>query len=409
MHPVATSLNKIKSELNGYFLERAEFIDAALLAVVAKEHFFALGPPGTSKSQLIRAIAHSITGARYFEVALSKTTPIEKVMGPLDLKVFRETGDYKLKRAGFASQVEYMMADEVGKMSPVTGHDMLALANERVYHEVNGGVSVHEAPLMTMFTASNEMITTESENAAAFWDRLLIRCSVDYLSDASHFEALLTMGAPVFTETVDFDELRKAIEVDVPAIPLSRDALSGMVKLRKQFQIEHLYPSDRRWRASVRVLQAAAFLAGREQVEEDDLSVLRFTLWDTIETKSKVADLCTVAANPFASALIVVKQLLTEVRDEIDTAKAEEERKAQAEGRVANGYELMQPGREAHKKLERARDALRDVKREAGTREVPGWDETWDALRDAYIYNGVTCLSQTEDEAQVLTERVMSK
>lgn len=394
MHAVAQTLREIEGQLNTYFLERQEVVRAILLAVLAKQHIFVLGPPGTGKSELIRAVVRAITGARYFECALSKTRPAEAILGPLDIKEFRENGNYFLKRAGFASDVEYAMFDEIGKMSPVLGHDLLALLNERLIHEVNGGRSTKRAPLYTAFTASNELITGESDDAAALWDRLLFRVVVDYLQEKSNFARLLRGGLPPSTSVVAFDDLRKAIDVDVPNIGISDIAMEAMVRLRHDLAKEHIFPSDRRWKQSVKALQAQAFLEGRDEIVDDDLAVLRWTLWDTVETLEKVERLCQSASNPFVDELFKVRSQIRELAEGI--AKRAQETDDNAK---------LNYGKEANTKLKTARDSLDRLLKTAGSRAIPNFKEVSDFHHDTLKNNYHLCLGLDEDAAAVAASK----
>lgn len=388
LHPVADGLNKIAAELKTTFLEREEAIDAMNLAVLSGEHAFILGPPGTSKSLLVRSYVEAITGASYFEVALSKTRPAEAVLGPLNIKEFRENGNYFLKRAGFATQVDLAFFDEIGKMSPVLGHDLLALFNERVYHEVNGGRSVHVAPLHTAFTASNEMPMNESDDAAALWDRLLIRTIVDYLKEKKNFSKLLTGDIPPVQARVDFKDIKQAVETDVAAIPFSKDGLDAMVKLRTKMRAEKLEPSDRRWKASVKVLRAQAFLDGDVEIGEHHMAALRFTLWDQLEEVEKVTQMCQSASNPFVEPMQEVEKIMKDIEKGIKDRKDDQQA-------------LGVYGGEASKKLQAARDRLDEVMKSAGTRKIPGLEKVADKHRDLMLAVFVECLGAEKDVAEI--------
>lgn len=398
MHAVAQSLNEIRGQLSKFFLEREDVIFAMMLGLLAKEHTFILGRPGTAKSQLVRALVRAIIGARYFEVPLSKTKPIEVVLGPLDIAEFRKNSNYRLKRKGYATDVEFLFLDEIGKMSPILGHDLLALLNERVYHEVSDdGTSAHPAPLYSAFTASNEMLTGESDDAAALWDRLLVRVTVDSLHESSNFAKLLRGDLPDPTATVEFEDLTKAIDVEVPSIPIGDLAMEGLVKLRTQFAHEHLYPSDRRWRASVKVLQAAAFLAGRDQIEEEDLYCLRFTLWDTVEEIDKVDRLCAAASNPFVDRLLTARGVLKEIAEGIDSRKAEDVGQRATYGKEANG------------KLVQVRKDLDDLLDEANGRPIPNFKAVADLHADTLRLNYIVCLDQDPEVADIAVQRKLGK
>lgn len=393
MHVIAKQLNELRTELNDFFQERDEVIYASLLAVLAKEHAFLLGPPGTGKSQLIRALVGGFSGASYFEIALSKTRSTEAVLGPMDITAFRDRGEYRIKRAGYATDVDYLLLDEGGKMSPILGHDLLALLNERVYHEVSDGRSAHKAPLMSAFVPSNEVITTESDDAAALWDRLLVRVMVDYVKNRSAFARLLLADNPTFTTSIDFTELREAIEVDVAAVQVSEDALVAIMALRERMAKEHIHPSDRRFRASIKVLKAAAFLDGRSEVTEEDVAVLRFTLWDTVEQFDRVTRMCLSVANPFYEDLMNIRTGLQEIAQGIS------ERQSSTEG------ERLAYGKEAQTKLKAARTELDNLARQSPHRRIPNFKEVAQLHEMIVLDTFTRCLGQDEDVAEIAAKR----
>src|ERR1700682_3299718 len=63
---VAQVRREVLEPLKSRFVERGEVIALMALAVVAGEHLFLYGPPGTAKSALIRQFALAVRG-RYFE------------------------------------------------------------------------------------------------------------------------------------------------------------------------------------------------------------------------------------------------------------------------------------------------------------------------------------------------------
>lgn len=329
-------MNAIKDELNASYLERSEAIEAIVLALMCGEHICLLGVPGTGKSQMVGALVRSVVGASHFEALLSKNRPAEAILGPLDIKEFRETGNYYLRREGYATDVDLMTLEEVGKMSPVLGHDLLSLINERKYYEVSNGRSAHAAPLWSLFGTSNELPTNESDDAAAFWDRMLVRVVVKSLQEPANFAKLLTADVADPTTTVDFADLKRAAEEVVPTIAMSDHTIDVLTELRMKMGSEHIYPADRRWRWSMKVLRAAAFLAGRDEVVPADVATLQYTLWDTPEQIETVQKLCLVASNPYAEDLNNIFEGLKEIQKSLaDRSSDDTDRKA-AYGREAN-------------------------------------------------------------------------
>ena len=340
-HPVAASLRLILDEVASIYLERRAVIEAVLMTILAKEHCFILGPPGTGKSALVRNVVDRIDGATYFEALLSKTRPDAAVLGPYDLPLLKNTGTFHRKDNGFLTSVDYAFLDEAGKMSPTLGHDLLAALNERIKHEVNGQRSAHAIPLMSVFTASNELIVEESDDGAALWDRLLVRTVVDSIQESGNFAVLLqsaVQGPTLGTRTtVDFVALKDAIDNVVPLVDVPVGTIETVLKLRDELRSAQIVPSDRRWKACVRLLQASAFFNGRSQVEDDDLHVLRYALWDGPEQITPVERMTLSLSNPVAEKCLGLLDDAEQIAAGIRDRKGQSLESRAAYGTEANG------------------------------------------------------------------------
>lgn len=392
MHQTAKTLIQIEDELNSYYLERTDFIRACMLALLSAQHLFVIGGPGTGKSATIDSLMATIVGnVRKFAAGLSKTRPPENILGPLDVLTYRTTGDYWLKRTGYATAVEIVKLDEVGKMSAVLGHDLLHLLNEREYHEVHGeNDSVHKAPLSTAFTTSNEMITDESDDAAALWDRLPIRVMVDYLQSSKNFAKLLASDEKFQVQTtIDWEELKDAIDNEVPAIVLTDEALRGMVKLRTDLKrTHHIEPGDRRFKIAVRIMKANAFLDGRSEVTKVDLGVLRHILWDTVEQYDKIHEICLEASNPFVKGLNEIKAQVQEIQTGVKDRE------------TGDDGAKWQYGKEASDKLKKVRDRLDLMLMEAAGTPIPGFKIVSDLHEEVLVQTFMICLDQGREVAE---------
>ena len=82
-------LQQLRIDLNALFPERKDVIDGALCAILASEHVLLLGPPGTAKSALVRALAQAFDGT-YFERLLTKFSTPEELFGPISLKALEQ-------------------------------------------------------------------------------------------------------------------------------------------------------------------------------------------------------------------------------------------------------------------------------------------------------------------------------
>jgi MoxR-like ATPase len=84
----------------------------------------------------------------------------------------------------------------------------------------------------------------------------------------------------------DLDELR----AQTRAVEVPGSVLGAITELRCELGRQQIVVSDRRWRNSLEVLRAHAFLSGRAVVTEDDLGFLEHVLWKDPEEHPKVRD-----------------------------------------------------------------------------------------------------------------------
>src|SRR3954454_8105660 len=176
----------VTDPLKGQFVGRSEVIDLIALAVVAGEHLFLFGPPGTAKSALIRAFATAVEGS-YFEYLLTRFSEPNEVFGPIDLVKLRE-GTVATVTAGMLPEAEFAFLDELFNANSAILNNLLTVLNERLYRR---GAETHKLSLVSLFAASNHL--PEDEALQALFDRFLVRCKVESLSRAQ-LPALLAAG-----------------------------------------------------------------------------------------------------------------------------------------------------------------------------------------------------------------------
>ena len=150
---VQTKFDQLRTELNQHFPERGSVIDGALMAVLAGEHVLLLGPPGTAKSALVRAIAQAF-GGTYFERLMTRFSTPEELFGPISLKAL-EQDQFVRNSQGKLPTAEFAFVDEVFKANSAILNSLLAVVNERVFH--NDGAGPVPVPLVSLFGASNEL------------------------------------------------------------------------------------------------------------------------------------------------------------------------------------------------------------------------------------------------------------
>lgn len=316
-------LLQIRNELRTKYLERQDAIDSALFAMITGSHCFSLGQPGTAKSELYRDLASRFTGANYFEGLLSRTRPAEAILGPLDLPKLRDSGAFVRRTEGFLPRADLAFLDEVGQLSPTLGHDLHAILNERVCHEVReNGRSVHPVPLRTCFAAGNQTPVEESDEGAALYDRILFRVKVDYLNAGSSFLHLLNrvnLETNEIPTTVDYSEFVKSCEA-VNSVVVPVEVIEQMLSIRTQLANhapEPIIASDRRWMASVKAVQAHAWLFDKNVADMSDLIVLKWILWSDPDEIQPVERLIVAVADKATDQIKSIIDNLIELHDSI--------------------------------------------------------------------------------------------
>lgn len=326
-HPTAQKLLQILMELRVQFQERDELFEAAVLGLLSNLHVFILGDPGTAKSMCVREFFARIQFARQFEKQMAGDTPFESVAGPIDLVKFNQ-GKYTRRTTGTLIEAHFGMLDEIGRTNGVVADNLLTIMNERLFHEVDDetGESVRKVPLRCLMGGSNSLPTEENESAAAFFDRMPIRVEVEYIKEDENFMAMLASAGRAVPNptTITLDEVIEAADVLIPAIPLPRDVLVAIAKLRTELrQDKSIIPSDRRWAQSMRLVRASAFLNGRSEATTEDLAVLRFTLWDLPQERDEVQRMTTSISNPMGDTLNKLNDRYLEIEGECRTLIAD--------------------------------------------------------------------------------------
>ncbi|MGW5032025.1 AAA family ATPase [Streptomyces nigra] len=378
----AEKLRTIVSELSERFYERDDVVRTLVVTLLAGQHSLMLGPPGTAKSELARDLTSRVEGASYWEILLSKFTSPTRMFGPIDVGALAR-GEYHQVYEGRATTAHVAFMDEIFKCSTAALNETLGYLNERIYHPENGGEPIR-CPLIGAITASNEL--PDADDSAAVYDRLLVRIEIGYLTDPSNFAALVRSAvrapAPASTPTtIHLSELQEAVTKSVPAIEVPDAMVDAICTLRAALRRKELIASDRRWRQAVGLLQASAYLDGRTEVTETDLSILTHVLWNSPAERPVVEREVLHLVNPDAKEALDLADTLDELETQLD-AMAGQSREALSDWVIKN----------AHNKLATAGKRLEQLRSEAAG-----------AGRSTTTIDRVT-LRQRAVRARVLTE-----
>ncbi len=360
----ARRLRAVCAELSDRFFERDDVVRTLVVTLLAGQHSLVLGPPGTAKSELARELTGRIDGAAYWEILLSKFTAPTRMFGPIDVAALAR-GEYRQVYDGRATTAHVAFIDEIFKCSTAALNETLGYLNERIYHPENGGAPIR-CPLIGAITASNEL--PDGKDSAAIYDRLLVRIEVGYLEDPSNFAALVRSAVgrpaePAPRTTLELAALQRAVTEGVPAVDVPDAIVDAVVTLRAALRRKELVASDRRWRQAVGLLQASAYLDGRSEVAEADLSVLTHVLWDSPAQRPVVEREVLNLVNPDAREALDLADVIEELEAQLD-AMAGQSREALSEWVIKNAHHKLAM---AGKRLERLREEAAGAGRSTAT------------------------------------------
>ena len=354
-------INALRTELNTALLEREVAIEAALLALLTGEHLLLLGSPGVAKSLLVRSLNERVQGATYFERLLTRFSTPEELFGPLSLAAL-ERDQYRRITAGTMVEAHFVFLDEIWKANSAILNSLLTLVNERLYHEAGHVVSV---PLLSLFGASNE--TPEDDSLNALYDRFLLRVVVPPLASDDSMRTLLDLPVAPITATVTLDDLRAA-QTSVSALPLSVDAREAIITIKHELESEGVAASDRRWRATAKLVRAKAWLEGDSQTSADHAEILVHALWSD-PAQQRVVERCVAkVCNPLNLEAVELEDAAKDIF---------ESRPKELNGNVVQALEpLLRQLGDIHTRLEQritSAPATKTARARQALTKVEGW------------------------------------
>ncbi len=284
MERALEKLTGIRNELKASYLERDEVIDGTLIALLTGNHMLLIGPPGTAKSQLVSEVCNKIKGAQYFQWLLTKFTAPEELFGAVSLKGL-ENDEYRRVTNGKLPEAHIIFLDEVFKASSSILNTLLTVMNERIYYN---GTEISEIPLISMFGASNELPSEEDE-LEALYDRFLLRYVVDYIKEDFRFLKLLQgESSEEKSDAIITQEELDDCKAQVADTAVPSNILKLIGKIRTELKKKGIIPSDRRYKQSISILKAKAYLDGRSEVSEEDLRFLENVFWRDPGEKAEI-------------------------------------------------------------------------------------------------------------------------
>jgi MoxR-like ATPase len=280
------SFVRVGDYLGTQMIERELPIRVAIWVAIAGTNLHLLGPPGTGKSYLLREFSACIVGADYFEKALNAGMPPDAVIGAYDMAEFARTGKFQRNVDGMLPTAHTTLIDELFRGNGPMQDALLTMVNsEERQYEFNGGMRLSK--LLFFASASNHTPDADNEQAQALVDRLSCVLHIEPLRAKESFKEMLrrhqdrTIAKLEGTferdrETITLEQVHEAQRQAKYVDTKRDDFLEAAATLWNAARAEGLAPSDRRWVEIKRVMQAVAWMNGRDYCTPEDVAVAEF-------------------------------------------------------------------------------------------------------------------------------------
>lgn len=182
-------INRFRTSLGRFFVQKQEIIDLMVVAAVAQEPLLLIGPPGTAKSDLVLKFkdALGVSEEDYFEYMLTRFTEPSEIIGAIDIAKLRD-GAYIRRKQGKLPTARIAFLDEIFKSNSAILNILLTIINEKKFYQ--DGIP-EDVPLRVLFAATNEL--PEQGELAALKDRFVLKILSQSVSD-EHFQELIDAG-----------------------------------------------------------------------------------------------------------------------------------------------------------------------------------------------------------------------
>ncbi|MFR1433658.1 MAG: hypothetical protein ACLSS9_00165 [Acutalibacteraceae bacterium] len=208
---------------------------------------------------------------------------------------------------------------------------LLKALNERIY--TNEGVSM-SIPVISFFAASNEIPNfhnPEEKSLRALYDRFDFKVNTRYVEDKANRMRILAMKQDpanfvpdglqrISEKEISLDELYQMQE-EVRAVKIPDNINELADNILCELRRKEISVTDRKYFNFSLVVQAEAWLAGRDTVRPQDMKALVNYLWDKPEDREIVQEtIIRLTENPLGDKLDELLARAYQYRDEFDSA-----------------------------------------------------------------------------------------
>lgn len=324
---VAADLRLALDEIGDEFLERREDAEGLIITLLAKANAYLLGERGIAKSALCRRVREIFPEAVWFEKLMTNQLPDTALFGQVDVPLFKQTGDWQRRSKGKAQEAHVLFLDELGKVGDTVLNPLLTLAVDGLFDDDVTGEMI-PTPKIMIVGASNEVL--EMPRLSAMWDRFDFRKFMKPIQQPANRKALMESAfKPRVTATkttVPLADLLYVVEEVVPRIVVPDRILESLMAMYAKLAGAGIVPTDRRQKRVIGLMQASAFLNDRDVVDDDDVAILQYGLWENETEIDKVTSEVLALVSQGAKEAMNVISWVEEQTKEIDARKGQANR-----------------------------------------------------------------------------------
>lgn len=291
MSSIKPRIHKLLDALNEGVFEKEHTIALSLLAAIAGESIFLLGPPGVAKSLVARRLKYAFKENNAFEYLMSRFSTPDEIFGPVSISKLKDEDTYERITEGYLPTASVAFLDEIWKAGPAIQNSLLTVINEKIYR--NGQFTV-KVLLKVLIAASNEL-PAKGEGLEALYDRFLIRQFVGCIEQEFAFDRMIASTKdtePNISEKLPIEQeeyCKMQAEAETVTLHYTFFELVHTIKrtveqynTQRDANLPPIYISDRRWKKIVGLLRTSAYLNESPAVNFADCLLIPYCIWDEV-------------------------------------------------------------------------------------------------------------------------------
>lgn len=294
---VVNRYNAFFNTMNECLVKRDGIVEQLRFAVACGEHLLMEGKPGVAKSYFAHLFLGNVEGAKTFSVACTKKMSEDYLVGPLDMRLFREKGIMVHRTENTIVDCDFAFVDEIFDLSSGASRGLLEILNERTFTR---GIQAVDCYLSTCIAATNFNKESEEEMEAVL-DRFMFRANVGGLTNDKDKLKMLMLKADMrkisLKDILRVQDLVSRVDVPTDVLKNYVDIIGKLPKV-----------TDRSLRKGIKVLQTAAVLEGRTRAITSDITKCEYAF-------SVIGD--AASGTEFSSAMSRYAQISQSIQEEL--------------------------------------------------------------------------------------------